>query len=172
MKELNIPLEFNRGFKDAAPVGEEIYQCDIRGGEPTFEKVNPIKLRVYKSGYSNKIEDADMIAIEDYWSPGKIHDYFYEELSPKDRKWLEELPNTIASGATDGMDNYDERYGLVQAHMMHEEFELNDEDAKFIADVIKTHMGPWTTDYDGNEILVTEPRKTLDDYLEKYHMYG
>ena len=27
-------------------------------------------------------------------------------------------------------------------------------------------------DYDGNEILVTEPRKTLDDYLEKYHMYG
>ena len=66
MKELNIPLEFNKGFKDAATVAEEIYQCDIRGGEPTFEKVNPLKIRVYKSGYSNKVEDADMIAIEDY----------------------------------------------------------------------------------------------------------
>lgn len=27
-------------------------------------------------------------------------------------------------------------------------------------------------DYDGHEILVTEPRETLDDYLEKYHIYG
>ena len=50
MKELNIPLEFNKGFRDAATVAEEIYQGDIRGGEPTFEKVNPLKIRVYKSG--------------------------------------------------------------------------------------------------------------------------
>lgn len=33
------------------------------------------------------------------------------------------------------------------------EFGLNDDDAKFMADVIKTHMGVWTTDYDGNEVL-------------------
>ena len=80
MRELNIPLIFNNGFRDAATVGEEIYQCDIRGGEPTFEKVDPLKIRVYKSGFSNKIEDADMIAIEDYWSPGKITDTYYEEI--------------------------------------------------------------------------------------------
>lgn len=30
---------------------------------------------------------------------------------------------------------------------------LNEEDANFMNDVIKTHMGPWTTDYDGNEVL-------------------
>ena len=27
------------------------------------------------------------------------------------------------------------------------------EDAQFMGDVIRTHMGPWTTDYNGNEVL-------------------
>ena len=30
---------------------------------------------------------------------------------------------------------------------------LNDEEIEFIGDCIRTHMGSWTTDYDGNEIL-------------------
>jgi len=34
-----------------------------------------------------------------------------------------------------------------------DKFGLKDEDAKFMADVIKTHMGVWTKDYDGNEVL-------------------
>ncbi len=33
------------------------------------------------------------------------------------------------------------------------QYNLEEDDAKFIADVIKTHMGPWTKDYNGNEIL-------------------
>ena len=28
---------------DAAAVAEEIYQCDIVGGEPTLERLNPLK---------------------------------------------------------------------------------------------------------------------------------
>ena len=32
-------------------------------------------------------------------------------------------------------------------------YNLEEEDAKFIADVIKTHMGPWKKDYSGNEVL-------------------
>ena len=31
--------------------------------------------------------------------------------------------------------------------------ELKSEEINFMADVIKTHMGPWTTDYNGNEVL-------------------
>jgi len=31
--------------------------------------------------------------------------------------------------------------------------ELTSEEINFMADVIKTHMGPWTTDYNGNEVL-------------------
>lgn len=30
---------------------------------------------------------------------------------------------------------------------------LNDKEVDFISDAIKTHMGPWTVDYDGNEVL-------------------
>ena len=80
-KEYNLPLLFNSGFMDALIVGEEIYQCDIVGGEPVIERVNPLKIRVFKSGYSNKIEDADMIILEDYWSPGRVIDTYYDVLS-------------------------------------------------------------------------------------------
>lgn len=34
-----------------------------------------------------------------------------------------------------------------------EEIGLSEEDALFMASVIKTHMGPWTVDYNGNEVL-------------------
>ena len=34
-----------------------------------------------------------------------------------------------------------------------EEIGLSEEDAEFMASVIKTHMGPWTVDYNGNEVL-------------------
>ena len=127
MKELNIPLEFNKGFRDATTVAEEIYQCDIRGGEPTFEKVNPLKIRVYKSGYSNKIEDADMIAIEDYWSPGKIIDTYYEEiesLSTEDKKKLIDLLDSNVAGAAadhDSMDNIDDRNGFININLIGDE---------------------------------------------------
>lgn len=127
MKELNIPLEFNKGFRDAVTVAEEIYQCDIRGGEPTFEKVNPLKIRIYKSGYSNKIEDADMIAIEDYWSPGKITDTYYEEiesLSSADKKKLIELLDSNIAGAAadhDSMDNIDDRNGFINMNLIGDE---------------------------------------------------
>lgn len=148
-KELNFNLMFNKGFVDALAVGEEIYQCDIVGGEPTVTKLNPLKVRIYKGGYSNKIEDADIIILEDYWSPGKIQDYYHEVLSPKDMKYIENLPNTIASGAVDSMGNYDERRGLLQSHMQHEEFELNDGDVDAIFKATdSTSLMPY--DFEGN----------------------
>lgn len=64
VKEYNMPLLFNEGFTDAMAVGEEIYQCDIIGGEPVIERLDPLKVRVFKGGLSNRIEDADMIIIE------------------------------------------------------------------------------------------------------------
>ena len=47
-----------------------------------------------------------------------------------------------------------------------EEIGLSEEDAHFMQDVIKTHMGVWTTDYNGNEVL--EPPKTK--YQNFVHM--
>jgi hypothetical protein len=71
---------------DAQAVGEEIYQCDIIGGEPVLTRLNPLKVRIFRSGYENKIENADMIVLEDYWSPGKIIDTYYDVLTEKDVK--------------------------------------------------------------------------------------
>mgnify|MGYP004503954613 FL=1 len=120
-KELNFPILFTRGFADAVTVGEEIYQCDIVGGEPVVERINPLKIRVFKSGYSNRIEDADMIVLEDYWSPGKIIDVYYDVLTKKDMEYIEKMPNHTDQ-VTDSMDNIDDRMGFVNGHMVGEEF--------------------------------------------------
>lgn len=121
VKEYNIPLLFNNGFMDAVTVGEEMYQCDIVGGEPIIERLNPLKVRVFKSGYSNKIEDADMIIIEDYWSPSRIIDTYYDVLSKKDIEYIENIPDHIGQASIDSMDNIDERFGYVNNHMVGEE---------------------------------------------------
>jgi hypothetical protein len=44
------------------------------------------------------------------------------------------------------------------------EIGLNKEDATFMNDVIKTHMGPWTTDYDGNEVL-EKPKTKYQNFV-------
>ena len=106
-KEHNWPLLFNEGFMSALTVGEEIYQVDIVGGEPILDKLNPNKVHVFMSGYSNKIEDADRVMLVDYWPLGKIIDTFYDELTPKDIKDLEELPRNGSE------DTYDERKSFV-----------------------------------------------------------
>lgn len=93
VKELNMPLIFNKGFMDAMTVAEEIYMCDIVGGEPTIERINPCKLRVFRSGYSDRIEDADVIIYEDYLSPGKIIDTYYDSLTSEDIKYIENISN-------------------------------------------------------------------------------
>lgn len=118
MKEYNIPYMFNQGFMDAMAVAEEIYQCDIVGGEPVIERLNPLKVRIFKSGYSNKVEDADMIILEDYWSPGKIIDTYYDTLTAKDIKYIENIPFADDADDTDSMDNIDDRKGFVNMHMM------------------------------------------------------
>ena len=48
----------------------------------------------------------------------------------------------------------------------YKEFDITKEDAEFMNDVIKTHMGPWTTDYDGNEVL----EKPKNKYQNFVHM--
>lgn len=121
VKELSLPLLFNQGFMDAMTVGEEIYQCDIVGGEPIVTRVNPLKIRVFKSGYSNKIEDADIIILEDYWSPGKVIDTYYDVLTKKDMEYIEKMPDHVGQAATDSMDNIDDRYGFVNNNMIGDE---------------------------------------------------
>ena len=126
VKEYNIPFMFNQGFMDAAAVAEEMYKCDIVGGEPVIERLNPNKVRIYKSGFSNRVEDADMIVLEDYWSPSKIIDTYYDVLTNKDIKYIEELPFAMTTDPmVDSMDNIDDRAGFIHGHMVSDVVEEN-----------------------------------------------
>ena len=110
IKELSIFKTFNEGFMDAMICGEEIYQCDIVGGVPTFERLNPCKVHIFKNGFSNRVEDADLIILIDYWSPGRIIDTYYDVLSKKDIDSIDKLASTFSS---DTMSNYDERNAFI-----------------------------------------------------------
>lgn len=118
MKEYNIPLMFNQGFMDGLSVGEEIYQCSIIGGEPYIEKVNPLKIRAFRSGYSNKIEDSDMIIMEDFWSPGKIIDVYYDQLKPADIKYLENALSYPGNAVESETQNIDERANFIMSDLL------------------------------------------------------
>lgn len=110
-KELNFKQTFNDGFVDACVNNIEVYQCGIRGGEPFMVRLNPMKLRTYRSGYSNRIEDADIIVYEDYWSPGRVFELFYDELSSKDIKKLTDIFGEYGGiNPTGAAGNYNEAY--------------------------------------------------------------
>lgn len=120
--EYDFKTLFNTGFLDAMIVSEEIYQTDIIGGEPTITKLDPEKVRVFRSGYSNKIEDADIVVIEDYWSPGRIIDCFYDSLSEKDMKYIANMPFEEGGTSKDSMDNIDERAGFIDGFLSGDEY--------------------------------------------------
>ena len=88
VKEYDMPQMFNDGFKDALIVGEELYQCDIVGGEPIVRRINPQTITFYQVGNSDRVEDANIAVIEDYWSPGQVQDAFYDVLKPKEIDYI------------------------------------------------------------------------------------
>jgi len=88
--EQDFPKTFTDGFKDALIIGEEIYECAILDGEPYLRKLNPHKVFTVRDGVSSRIEDSDLIIIEDFWSPGRILDVYYKDLKAKDLDRLAE----------------------------------------------------------------------------------
>lgn len=119
VKELRVKHKFTEGIRDACLVGEEGYMCDIKHGNPTFEKLNPLKTYVIQHGYSNKYEDASVIVLDDFWSPGKFIDEYNETLTSKDIDYI--LSNgTVGAGGTGGreldgdmfMEDVNDRDGL------------------------------------------------------------
>lgn len=107
MKEQEFPQKFNAGFTDAYTVSEEAYQCDIIGGEPVMEKIRPRTMKVIRSGSSDKIEDADMIIIEEYKNPGWIVDTYGDQLTKKDIDKIENAGGYGNGSYADSMDNID-----------------------------------------------------------------
>lgn len=102
ISSLDMKVKFQAGFKDALLNAEEIYMFDIVNSEVTFEKLNPHKVFTLRSGSSNRIEDADVIVIDDYWSPGKILDHYYEDLTGKEVDILEGTSGSSGNVDLDG----------------------------------------------------------------------
>lgn len=117
-KELDFKSMFNDGFKDASICAEELYQCYISGGEPRARRLNPLNVLVYKNGYSNKVEDADVIIIEDYWSRGQVLDVYHDDLTKKDVEYIESLPFTNDETSYNEMGEYDERKGFIRSDVV------------------------------------------------------
>ena len=111
IESLDMKVKFQQGFKDALLGAEEMYMFDIVNSEVTFEKLNPHKVFTLRSGSSNKIEDADVIVIDDYWSPGKILDHYYEDLKDKE---VDELEGTSSQSGNLNSDGVSEAIDDVQ----------------------------------------------------------
>lgn len=90
IKELDLKLKFNEGFKNVLIANEEHYLGDVVNGKPVIECIDTKKIEIIRSGSSNRTEDADVILIYDYWSPGQIIDRYYKFLSDADVKQLDE----------------------------------------------------------------------------------
>ena len=104
-KEQNFKNIFNDGFIDVLAINEAIFQVTLDRGEPVLRKLNPNKVHVYGSGSSNRVEDADMIVIEDYWSRGRIIDTYAKDLTYSDIKKLETM-ELKSSGRREKDDKY------------------------------------------------------------------
>jgi len=97
--EQEFQNKFILGFKDALIMAEEIYQVDIVHSEPTLDKLNPLKVHAIRSGNSDRIEDSSIIILEDHWSPGKIVDYFHDQLKPEDIDYIMDYTTTKSGGS-------------------------------------------------------------------------
>lgn len=128
IKELDLKIKFNTGFKNVLLVAEEAYIADVVNGNPVIEVLDPKKTFVLKAGSSNKYEDADVIVIYDYWSPGQIQDRYYKYLKDKDVKWLDCDTNDTFTGYGDGTDlERDERgINIFRNQMVEDMLQVSD----------------------------------------------
>jgi hypothetical protein len=114
-KELDVKQKFSLGLKDALIHAEEGYYCDIIHNNPVFETLNPLKTYVIQHGHSSKFEDASIIVIDDYWSPGKGVDTFNEDLKDKDIDYLMNFSQNKGGRELDGdlfKEDIDDREGI------------------------------------------------------------
>lgn len=102
-KSVDFKEKLRIGLKNVLIVNEEIYLFDIVEGEVVMEVINPKKIYTFRGGQSSRIEDSDIIIIEDYWSPGRIQDTWFSKLKKKDYDYLDELITNPNAGNGDNI---------------------------------------------------------------------
>ncbi len=101
VREDDLQLKFNQGFKDALIAGEEIYYVADVAGNPTVRLCNPLDVRVILDPDSPWIEDSQAVIEERWLTLSTILDEFYQDLDPADIDKLERGPQ----GRNDNMEN-------------------------------------------------------------------
>lgn len=97
--ELDLKEQFNDGFKDVLLAGEEYYMADIVSGEPVLKRLETEHVYWLRSGFSNKIEDSDLIVIDEYWSPGRVVDTYHDVLKNSEMDKIQSgLTSTVGGG--------------------------------------------------------------------------
>jgi hypothetical protein len=158
--EQNFKRTFNNGFKDALIMAEEIYQIDIVSNEPELKKLNPLKVHCVRSGKSEKIEDSDLIILEDHWNPGRIVDTFYEELKPDDIDYIMDYSTKRTNNSYTDDDN--NHVLLRDGYVGHGGGPAGGLDAMFnLAEVNGHYFGSDYTDENGNIRVIRVYWKSL-----------
>lgn len=101
MKNVDFYRKLQEGKKHVLICNEEIYWFGIVGGETVMELLNPKKVYTFRTSQSSRIEDSDIIILDDHWSPARVLDTFYDKLTKEDHKKLEDYINNGVSGEDD-----------------------------------------------------------------------
>jgi len=99
--KLNMEEVFNACMLDRLIFGEQLLMFDIIANSVAIFKLDPKRVYTLYNSYSPKISDADIIIIEEYWSPGKVVDNYYDSLKATDI-------DRINSGELGGTDDRDQ----------------------------------------------------------------
>ncbi len=99
-QKLKLQDKFNENMLDKLVLGEEMIMFDIVGGTVEAFKLDPKKVSTLYSSDSNKVSDADVIIIEEYWSPGRIIDTYYDVLTPDEITRINDRSTADADSST------------------------------------------------------------------------
>lgn len=104
--ELNLHSVFIEGYRLALLTAEEAYDIDIINGSPTLSILDRTRLKTWGSN-TNRLEDSDIITIEDHYSPGSLIDAYGSQLSD------EEVERIVNGNVGFNGQGYDKPYGDV-----------------------------------------------------------
>ena len=99
-EELDIEAKLVEGYRLAFNTGEEIYDIDVIHNEPTFNVLSATQVKHWGLNMSTKIEDADIITIENHFSSGSLIDTYGSQLSTSEIDQILSL-NVGARGSLD-----------------------------------------------------------------------
>ena len=103
VREDDLEVKFNQGFKDALIAGEEIYWVGDISGNPTVRVCNPLDIRVILDPDSPYIEESQAVIEERWLTLSTVMDEYYQSLTPKD---LDRLESGTNRGTDQGGVNY------------------------------------------------------------------